>query len=389
MARIHLTDRTLRSLETSLPREDFLDDSLEDFGVRVSGDTGRRTFFVRYRANGKRRRVTLGRYPILSLADARDRAKAVLFDVIQGNDPAADIYSRRVAETFGELAELYLERHAKPNKAPTSYREDKRQLDKDLLPAWKDRKAAEISRGAVLDLLDSIMDRGAPVMANRTLALISRVFTFGIERGVVESNPAYRVKPPSKERSRQRVLSEEEIKAFWKALAGQTPLMAATFKLRLLTAQRGIEVLSMRKVDLDGSWWTVPAEVSKTGEAHRVPLSPQAMAVLAAEGLSGQLEWVFPSPRARGGHLLSVQKAAAEIRTAAGFHFTPHDLRRTTATHIARLGVSRFIIGRILNHAERGITSIYDRASYDTEKRKALDAWGEKVEAIVSTEEGA
>jgi len=382
MARIHLTDRALRSLATDLLREDFLDDSLEDFGVRVSGETGRKTFFVRYRANGKRRRVTLGRYPVLSLANARDRAKAVLFDATQGNDPADAIRARRAAETFGELAELYVERHAKPNKK--SWQEDKRQLNKDILPAWKNRKAGDIRRADVLNILDSIVDRGAPIQANRTLALISRVFTFAIERGVVETNPAYRVKPPAREYSCQRVLTDDEIRAFWKALDGEAQLMASTFKLRLLTAQRGVEVLSMRKDDLDGSWWTIPAVVAKTGEAHRVPLSPEAMAVL--EGvlpLSGISEWVFPSRR--GGHLRSLQKSAREIRKRAGFHFTPHDLRRTAATHMARMGVSRFMIGRILNHADRSITSVYDRASYDDEKREALEAWGAHVIDITSS----
>ena len=258
------------------------------------------------------------------------------------------------------------------------------QSRQDILPAWKNRKAGDIRRADVLNILDSIVDRGAPIQANRTLALISRVFTFAIERGVVETNPAYRVKPPAREYSCQRVLTDDEIRAFWKALDGEAQLMASTFKLRLLTAQRGVEVLSMRKDDLDGSWWTIPAVVAKTGEAHRVPLSPEAMAVL--EGvlpLSGISEWVFPSRR--GGHLRSLQKSAREIRKRAGFHFTPHDLRRTAATHMARMGVSRFMIGRILNHADRSITSVYDRASYDDEKREALEAWGAHVIDITSS----
>lgn len=375
MPTVHLTDRSLKSLRTSQPREMFWDHVLPGFGVRVT-QNGRKTFVVRYRLNGKRPRVTIGSYPAFGLADARARARAILLQVGTGEDPSR-------AESFAELADLYLERHARPKKR--SWRYDERQLKRDLLPAWGKRKAAEIRRGDVHEILDGILDRGSPAMANRTRALISKVFNFGITRGIVEHNPAAHVPPPAKLQSRQRVLSEEEIRELWKLLDSDllTPLMAASFKLRLLTAQRGIEVLSMQWDQVDGVWWTIPPEVAKNGLAHRVPLSAQAKTVLdGIQGLAGGSHWVFPSPR-EDGPIQWVQKASRQLRDKTSFDWTPHDLRRTAATYMASMGVPRVVLGKILNHAERSVTAVYDRARYDLEKQSALEQWSERVDAIV------
>lgn len=389
MPTIHLTDRLLRSLSTECDRETFYDESLAGFGVRVSGKTGRKTFFLRYRAPDRavQRRMTLGTYPTVSLADARDKAKAHLYDVSQGNDPAAEKVERAKAETFGELADLYLERYAKRHKK--SWKEDERIIEKDLRPEWGNWKAYTIKRADVLDLLDDIVERGAPVMANRTLALVSKIFNFGIDREILEVNPAFRVPKPGREEPRQRVLTESEIKDFWRWMDELTPLMAATFRLRLLTAQRGIEVMSMRKADLDGEWWTIPPDVSKVGIAHRVPLSPQALAVLEKIGPHNKdSEWVFPSDR-DDGHIRSVKKAIQRLREDHGFDWRPHDLRRTAATFMARTGVQRLVISKVLGHTEgENITAVYDRASYDDEKRRALVVWGDRVERIVTGKKG-
>ena len=375
MPTIHLTDRSLRSLRTTKPREMFWDNVLPGFGVRVT-KSGHKTFLVRYRLNGKRPRVKIGSYPTFGLADARARARAILLQAETGEDPSR-------AESFAELAELYLERHARPKKRSWKY--DKRQLKRDLLPAWGKRKAHEIHRSDVHQILDAILDRGSPAMANRTRALISKIFNFGITRGILEHNPAAYVPPPAKLQSRQRVLSEDEIRELWALLDSDllTPLMAATFKLRLLTAQRGIEVLSMGWTQIDGDWWTIPPHVAKNGLAHRVPLSDQSMGVLeATRPLSGEI-WVFPSPRGDG-PIQWVQKANRQLRDQTTFEWTPHDLRRTAATYMASMGVSRVVLSKILNHAENSVTAVYDRASYDRDKQSALNDWGERVRQMTS-----
>jgi integrase len=239
----------------------------------------------------------------------------------------------------------------------------------------------------VRDLLDEIAVR-APIMANRTLALVRKMFNFAIEREWVDSNPCQMVKRPSPERQRDRVLSEDEIRRLWTALDAEQPVIAALFRLRLLTAQRGGEVqgASWADVDLMGAWWTIPAERSKNGLAHRVPLSPQAVRIL--KGLKAVADdkatWVFPSTRKAGPHINHAQKAIERIVKRSSVEFRGHDLRRTAASLMVGAGVPRLVVSKILNHVESGVTAVYDRHSYDPEKRAALDFWGRQVDAIIS-----
>lgn len=401
MPTLRLTDSALRSLKTSKVQEEFWDAGFKGggFGIRVSGSTGEKRFVLRYTVDGKRKRMTLGTYPGVSLATARKAARETVVAVDKGLDPAEEHRKRREAPTFHELADEYMERHAKPKKRSWPY--DHRMLEGYLLDPWGDRKAAEVTRFDVMALLDEIADGGAPYAANRVRALVSKIYSFGIQRGYVEVNPVATVSRPASPRSRDRVLTEDELRRFWKALDDEEPdpktgeprrltseLMAAHFRLRLLTAQRGIEVLSMRWEDMDGDWWTIPADVSKNKLAHRVPLSPQANAILhVLRRDSKGSGWVFPSPG--GGHLRWLGKAAREIRDRVGFDWKPHDLRRTAATLMTSMGVSRLVVSKILNHVESGVTAVYDRSSYDLEKWQALILWGNRVERIVSGKEEA
>jgi len=224
--------------------------------------------------------LTIGPYPTLTLADARERAKAALHEAARGGDPAADKKAERLAETFGELAQAYLEKYAKAHKR--SWREDARVIQRELLPKWGSRKAKDIKRRDVIALLDTIVERDAPIQANRVLALVRKIFNWGISRDIVENNPCTQVKSPGAERQRERVLSETELRAIWLAFEQLDPIVGGMFKLRLLTAQRGGEVESMRWLDLDlaNGWWTIPANVAKNGRSHRVPLSSPALGIL-------------------------------------------------------------------------------------------------------------
>ena len=382
MPKIKLTDRGIKRLIAGEWLTDYWDETLPGFGVRAH-HTGRKKFFVRYLLNGTRRRLTLGSYPALSLADAREQAKDIIGRIARGEDPQAEKNAERKAETFGELATEYLERHAKLKKR--SWKEDRRIIHRNLLPAWKNRKAKSIGRREVSEVLDKIVGRGSPIMANRVKALISKIYNFGVSRDIVEYNPCYGVPMPAKPHQRDRVLNEDEIGAVWRALDGFEPTLASTFKMRLLTAQRGIEVLSMRWEQINGDWWTIPGTVAKNGLSHRVPLTPQTQALLSnMQKLTGHSVWVFASPRRRGSHLKTVTRASGRIAEAAGIgNFKAHDLRRTAASHMTSMGISRLVVSKILNHAESGITAVYDRHSYDAEKRQALSLWGEKLEAIV------
>jgi integrase len=396
-----LTDRTIKAMRPPADgRIDVWDDTVSGFGLRVSS-TGRKTWVLMYRRNGVLRRYTLGIYPTLGLADAREKARDALRDVAHGGDPATEKIAERRAETFADLAHEYVERHAKKKR---SGREDIRILygsphkkktgkrpHEPLVKRWGAMKVKDISRRDVRKLLEEIADR-APIMANRTLALVRKMFNFGIERDWVEANPCQMIKRLAPERQRDRVLSEDEIRKFWKALDDEQPIIAGLFRLRLLTAQRGGEVhgASWDEMELTTGWWTIPAERSKNGLAHRVPLSSQALKVL--KDLKAQAEespWVFPSTRKAGPHIAHAQKAIERVVDRSKVEFRGHDLRRTAASLMVGAGVPRLVVSKILNHAETGVTAVYDRHSYDAEKRAALDFWGKRVEAIIANKRDA
>ena len=222
---------------------------------------------------GRYRRVKLGVYPELSLADARRRARQVVGEVASDRDPAQARRDARLAPTFEHLANLYVEKHARVKKR--SWKEDRRVINKELFPAWRAMRAAEIRRRDIRTPIEKIAERPAPSMANRTQALIHKMFNSAIAHEIVEFNPCAQLEHPAKERARDRILTDAEIRQFWSVLDGEPPHLAAAFRLRLITAQRGGEVHGMRweDIDLDGRWWTIPGSVAKNGLAHRVPLS--------------------------------------------------------------------------------------------------------------------
>jgi integrase len=374
-----LTDRTLRSLiAATMRRHDLWDSTLSGFGVRLSPG-GHCAFVVRYRVNGRQRRFTIGPYPRISLADARRTARDALRDAQGGKDLAAEKIEARRAETFAELADEYIERHASKKR---SGREDIRLLKgsphkkktgktphEPIVKRWGSRKVKDIQRRDV-----------------RVLALVRKMFNFAIEHDWLDTNPCQMVKRVAPERQRDRVLSEDEVRAIWKALNDEKPMITALFQLRLLTAQRGGELHGARwdEVDLKAGWWTIPATRAKNGLAHRVPLSPQAVRVLKAlRANDTTAEYLFPSRRKARPHIDHAQKAIERIAKRSGVDFRGHDLRRTAASLMVGAGVSRLVVSKILNHVETGVTAVYDRHSYDPEKRAALDLWGQRVARLV------
>jgi len=404
---VNLTARGIESLKPPPPKQqiDFWDDSLPGFGVRVSY-SGTKTWVIMYRYNGRLRRHSFAKVAELDLADARKAARKKLNSVDDGQDPAADKAVDREAKSFADLAHEYLERHAKPMKK--SWRQDERMINQELLPRWKHVKPADIRRADVRALLESIVDRGAPIHSNRMLALVRKMFNWAIGDEWVEQNPCNQVKRMGKEVSRDRVLADDEIRKVWAAIDAEEPPIKAVFRLRLMTAQRGGEVLNMRWDDLDlaAGWWSMPASRVKNGRPHRVFLTDEAATILselkewyeqriveinagrAKKGLEPKAmsEWVFPSPRAEA-PVAWVQKAAQRIRQSSGVEFRPHDLRRTAASLMTGSGIHRDVVKKILNHVDKDITAVYDRYSYDAEKRKALIQWGQQLDRILTEQQ--
>ncbi|MGE3342856.1 MAG: tyrosine-type recombinase/integrase [Vicinamibacterales bacterium] len=387
------TARWVQAIKPGLQRVEYFDEAFTGLVLRIE-PSGRKTWRVAFRAHGRWRRMNIGSVALMDLAEARKRAQKRLGEVADGHDPASERQADREAGTFAELAHEYIERHAKKHKR--SWKEDlhgsthKKKTGKrphlGLVKRLGPMKVKEITRRDIRAILDEIADR-APIMANRTLALVRRMFNFAIEHDWVESNPCQMVKRLAPERQRDRVLSEDEIRRFWAALEDEQPIVAALFRLRLLTAQRGGEIhgAAWTEMDLDRGWWTIPKERSKNGLAHRVPLSPPAVKILKAlKKETGDSPWVCPSTRKTGPHINHAQKAIERVVQRSRVEFRGHDLRRTAASLMIGSGIPRLVVSKILNHVETGVTAVYDRHSYDAEKRAALDFWGKRVEAIIA-----
>jgi Arm DNA-binding domain len=216
-----LNAQTIRGLKVpKTGRVDYFDEQTPGLSLRItSNDVRTWTYF--YRVNGRQKRFTLGRSPAVSLADARDLARDAERKISRGGDPAAEKRAARDVLTFGQLAEKYLELHAEEHKK--SWKEDERQLRVDLLPKWKNTSAGDIKRADVRATLDRITSRGAKVAANRVRALISKIYNFGIERELVDRNPVIGVRKLAAEGSRERVLTEDEIRRVWTACETQSP----------------------------------------------------------------------------------------------------------------------------------------------------------------------
>lgn len=365
-------------------RVEYFDKNLPGFGLRITS-TGHRSWVCLYRHKGEKRRYTLGVYPQFGLADARERAKEILHRAAKGEDPTTDKKRERSAETFRELATLYLEHHARAKKR--TWRTDHNIIHKDLIPRFGSRKAGEISRRDMLDMLKAIKGRGAPIQANRSLEIARKLFNWAIGEEFVEHNPCDHIGKPSPENQRTRVLSSQEIRQLWVALDVLSPLIAAAYRLMLATGQRSIEVLGAKRQEIspDG-WWLIPADRVKNKIQHRVWLNEIARDVLVKiESYNHHSEYLFPSRD--GGHIRWIQKAHGHLRNKSRLvDFTIHDLRRTAASWMAATGINRLVIAKILNHKDRAITAVYDRYGYGPEIQHALETWGRSLGEIIERE---
>lgn len=265
-----LTDKKLKSLKTDKKYEDFWDSKVPGFVIRIF-PSGTKKFNMVYRdKTGGRRRFVIGDTRYISLADARDKAHELLVGINKGEDPSEDKRKYKECQTMSELCDMYLELHSKPNKRPTSYQGDKRCINHDILPAIGNFKIVDVKRRHIVAILDTIgVERQAPVQANRTRALLSRVFNFAIHRDLLESSPVAGLPKTHKERARDRVLNRVEIKKLFEVLDTISEVsVAGAFKLLLLTGQRESEVLGLRWSEIDGTLWQLPKERSKNHRSH-------------------------------------------------------------------------------------------------------------------------
>lgn len=403
------TDRYLAALRPKDKCYDVLDASRRGLMLRVF-PSGTKTFVFRFQRHFRPVRLTLGRYPALALSRAYELHGEYVKKLNRGEDPrdsepGATAGSREGKPdagpstlTVGDLAEEFLKRYVYiERKRPEEAEEAEQTITANIVKPWKHRLAEEITRRDAVLLLDKIVDRGAPVMANRVAALLTQMFQFGVERGILEASPVVALPRPGwREKSRDRRLDEQEIRLFWRRLRTPriSPVVRLALKLVLVTAQRPGEIIgaSRSEFDLEARIWTVPAEHSKNGRPHAVPLSPLAVTLLAhLRRHTGETEFVVPTRcwRHLGAVPLTVRALSQAIRDNEKHfglpHFTPHDLRRTAASRMTALGVPRLHVEKILNHTIDDVAEIHDRHEYLEEKRAGLEKWGTAVERILKT----
>jgi integrase len=391
------TTRNIESMQVG-KRTDFTDPSQKGLTLRVT-PLGAKTWALLYRrkSDGKKRRVTIGEFSEKGLAEARAAAVELRAEINRGEDPAAKRTALRKLATIDEVLDRYLKDYAEPHKR--SAFEDRRTFDKDVRPYIGQHKVGTVTRQDVVQLLNRIKDRGAGIAANRALSKLRKAFNWARAEGYMTDNPASGLAPRVKERKRERVLSSDEIYSFWHGLdaAGMKPGTKLALKLALVTGQRIGEVCGAekRELDLDKADWLIPASHSKNGRQHAVPLSALAVELFRqALAHSGDSRFVFPAgPGTKGEKPLASHSIGGATRKAlkelglADAPATPHDLRRTVASHLAAMGFGENIVARILNHSsvtERTITgSVYIRHSFAAEKRQALEAWANELDRII------
>lgn len=429
-----LTAAAVAKLKADSSRRVEVPDGLLPGLYLVVQPSGAKSWCARYRAAGQPRKLTLGTYPALDLGAARDAARDAFRRAQKGEDPAGEKQAaKRGARERGEaernvfdaVARQFLDRYAKPKNR--SWRETARllglvhdpakldQADKPqsfianeggLAERWGKRRLQDIARRDIIEVLDEIVDRGAPIAANRTLAALRKLFAWIVDRGILVASPAAGVKPPSAESSRDRVLSDDELRAIWMAADEMAWPFGRLVQALILTGQRRDEVCKMtdRELSLMNKLWSIARERVKNNQAQDVPLS--AASIRLFEGLpniKGESGYIFTTngrtpvsgfskakDRLHELALKHLRKQAEERGEDQSKVTLPpwrlHDIRRTVASGMARLGINLPIIEKVLNHTSGsfgGIVGVYQRHSFADEKRAALESWGRFVTALV------
>jgi integrase len=399
-----LTAASIARLQLPAGKLDHIefDDDIPGFGIRLR-DGGSRTWIFQYKLGTKQRRLVLGKVSAIKPERAREDAGDLHAKVRLGGDPAADkaVNKVRAANNFGELARRYLE-FQEGELRPRSYAEVRRHLGfAEVKPHHRKSKSSyakplhalpitSIDRRSIADRLNVIAKESGAVTANRTRASLSAMFGWAMREGLADGNPVMDT-GKREEKSRDRVLSDAELKIIWNSL--EEDHYGAIIKLLMLTGQRANEMAGLRwpEIDLEHGLISLPGERTKNARAHQVPMSSAVRSILKEHPKTEKRQLLFgygdgpfsgwsKSKEALDERILKATKKALP-------HWTPHDLRRTTATRMADLGIQPHVIEAVLNHVsghKGGIAGVYNRAIYAAEKRQALEIWADHIAAVLA-----
>jgi integrase len=381
--------------------------------------SGAKSWALRYRHHGTPRKLTLGSYPAVDVATSRELAREALKTVALGRDPAGEKKEARAAERDGSAdrdlvrsrVADFIERRVKAKNKPRTAEETERLFRLHVLPEWGEHKVQSITRKDVSALLDGVADGGAPVAANRVLAALSTFFNWLVDRGDLDASPCTRMAKPTAETSRERVLTDDELRLAWLAAEVMGYPMGTFVQVVMLTAQRRDEVAKMTRAEINraGDLWTLPAARSKNKLPHEIPLSTAAQAILAsAPRIASKSGFVFTTTgeTAISGYANAKERLDREMLALARrgaeeqgndpgkVKLAPwrlqQDVRRTASTIMHdRLGVAPHIVEAVLNHVsghKAGVAGTYNRALYRDEKRAALEAWSRFILVLTNKE---
>jgi integrase len=361
-----LTDRFCQHAKSTTPQTDFFDETVTGLALRVTKQ-GTKAWTFNYTRNSRRSRMTLGRYPSIPLARARTLASEASAAIAEGRDP-----SFGSAMTVAALAERYIQHVNRLRSA----KEIERRLRTDVLPIIGNVSLTDLHRRDATRVIDAKAE--APIGARRAFDDLRAMLRWAVSRGDLDHSPIEGMKSPAGSEARERVLSDDEIRALWLALPNRP--MGQVIKLCLVTGQRVGEVVGMKRSELDfkRKLWELPGSRTKNGHAHSVPLSP-----LALELIPTSSDRVFPIARAR--HVSQMIKRQQSFGLQP---FTPHDLRRSVLTGMAKLGVAPIVLGHVANHrttTKAGITlGVYVQHQFEREKREALELWADRLQHITT-----
>ena len=388
---MRLTTAEIRklSLKAGAAETIIFDDTLPGFGVRLRA-AGSQVYIYQYKVGSKQRRVTLGRVAALDLAKARDIAKDLYSQVRLGGDPAGEKAQAKAkaAETFAATAAHYLQ-HQQARMRPRSFAQVQRHLNLYARPLHG-MQLEKVTRRDIAACVAAVRTNSGLVTGNRARATISAFFTWAMGEGLVEANPVIGTNR-SEEKSRERVLDFAELRLIWNASRNDDT--GAIMKLLMLTGQRAGEIAGLCWSEIRGDAIVLPGERTKNHRPHTVPLSQAARDIIAEQRRREGRDLIFGrAGRYNGWHYgtAALSKRIAETAGRSLPHWTPHDLRRSFATHAAGIGIQPHIIEACLNHVsghKGGVAGIYNKATYEPEKRTALDRWAAHLLAIVEGRE--
>ena len=387
-----LTTKTIDALPPANgKRYEVRDAVLPGLHIRVSA-TGGKVWYLATRVEGRMRRIKLGAYPVISLSDARRHAQSVLRDIALGKY-AENVPGSPEAPTLGDIIPQFIDRHAKRHTKDWKGTQSVLLRMKKLHGKPIDQiKRADVVRELEAMIADIEETGGKGTRENRGLAAIKKLYSWCIDQGIVEISPVAALKPLIKEVARDRWLTDDEIKSFWRGCEAEGYPFEQFGKLLLLTGQRLREISDMRwsELDLEKATLTLKGARTKNGTTHVLPLSPQAVAILSAMPRFLDSDFVFTTTGTTPISGFGRFKQRLDVFVgldADDWRF--HDLRRTAATNMAIMGIQPHIIEAVLNHKTgivSGVAAVYNRYAYVDEKREALERWADRVASLIDGE---